>query len=355
MTGFFEWLLTEDTNGMLRAEQQHGMGWFQIAQQAAPRLRERIMELARLRAISISLEDLLRIAEGHELRGIDIESKYGIRRLPIEGLFCDKPSEVWGNAQVWADQLLSQLLDEHGVASGYRHLTGAIDLANSVWQTYLNDDIMRDRLELGNLVQALEDRQKSAAVDAQRLRQLWERFSTRPYDEAYLTSTRPTLNKNVIDVRSGVASNLSRRWACLMLLVRLLQLRSAALRFVDVAGESLSEGDKRLLKTELQDYDIYLVWFPVSSSPVDLKKITSKAWAAVLTSDLNDTSRVGVSLNIDDLLHGRPWQIDTKGRETYGLKTGERELLRWYALSLTPQYPRSLWDPQAQRVLLGGA
>src|ERR1035441_1746063 len=67
MTGFFEWLLSEDTSGALRADEQHGMGWLQIAQQAAPRLRDRIKELARIRAISVSLEDLLTLSEGHDL------------------------------------------------------------------------------------------------------------------------------------------------------------------------------------------------------------------------------------------------------------------------------------------------
>jgi hypothetical protein len=346
MTGFFEWLLREDTSAALYADEQKGMGWAQIAKEAAPRLRDRIQELARIRAISLSLEDLLTLAEGHDIVALPIESKYGVRRLPIRGLFCDKPlKDIDAAAQEWAGQLLSGLLGELEVKNHFPNLKDALTLAKSVWDKYLDDALVHDRLELGNLVQALKDPTRSATVDLSRLGNLWSQFSTKTYDEAYITGKRPILDKNVVDVRSGSGTNLSRRWACLMILVRLLQLRCAALQFANQHHAHLHSLMEELLKYELEAHDVYLSWFPVSDTPVDLKN--TEAWWHFLHRDLLDAS-----LDINDLLHGRGWDITN---ESYGMKPGERELLHWYALSLTPQFSRSQWDQQAQRILLGGA
>jgi len=212
---------------------------------------------------------------------------------------------------------------------------------------------------LGHAVQDLKHNIKHPdqpkQIDLNRIGVLWSTFSTKPFDKDYATSTAPKLDNNVADIRIGNYSNLSRRWACLMLLVRLLQMRAEATRFVTQFDERLNDTDKRILGAELQEYDVYLSWFPVSQGPVDLDKITSRGWKAVLDRNVDHPTEMGVSLNIGDLLHGRAWQVDAEGNGTYGLKPGERELLHWYALSLTPKFQRRDWDQQACRVLLGGA
>ncbi|MCI0538898.1 MAG: hypothetical protein L0Z50_27135 [Verrucomicrobiales bacterium] len=372
MTGFFEWLLTEDTGGALHADSQKGMGWFQIAQQAAPRLRARIKDLARIRAISLSLEDLLTLAEGHDLWTLTIESKYGVRRLPIKGLFSDKPVEAMQTeAQQWAGQVIEMLLNRLEAKDHFPDLTGAIKLSNEVWDAYLDENRVRERLELGKLVRELKDEKTRAGVNLDRLKELWKHFSSKPLEpeKLYAPRARQVLDgETIAEIRKEGMSPLSRRWASLMLIVRLLQLRHEAIKMT--VHPDMNANIARAIKAELQELDVYLALFPVSHSPIDLVNATSQAWYQLLKrgfDSANETSddADGVSplrLVIKDLLEGNGWE-ENGDASTYGLRPGERELLHWYAISEKPARPKpqgrfmeNEWkrDEQARRVLMGG-
>jgi hypothetical protein len=353
--GFFEWLLTADSLGELQAAGRLGIGWKEITNWGAARLRRRIEELARLKLITLSLADLMELAEDGDRPYLALESRYGVRRLPVAGLFCDAAGQnLPQRAGMWAKRLLDIL-----VGAGHaKDLGDAMRLADAVWAGYENRSRMLARLELANLVGRLK---AGEAVGEGRLGELWNAFSHSALDTNKLKSpgARISLDKDICELRMGEASDLSRRWAALMIIVKLLKWRCQVARL----GETHAE-DARIsnaLRTPLQPHDVYLALFPVSKDPVDLSDVTGKGWVQELKrwnhSSFPPSREPGkcgnLRLDIEDALRGRTWfeDPDDKSVGTYGLREGERQLLMSYAVAQV--FPQMEWDDQTRRFLCG--
>ena len=233
------------------------------------------------------------------------------------------------------------LLHELAAIEKFSDLKAALGLADEIWAAYQDDDRVRERLELGRLVSELKDEATRALVDVERLRELWSHFSTKPLDEERLCAPNAKAQlddeRKIADIRKKGVSPLARRWASLMLLVRLLQLRHNARKLAD----DLPLAIKKALEEELQERDVYLVLFPVSHSPIDLLNAatTEGGWGLTLKRGFSGkgTPNSPLRLDLEHVLEGKPWKQED---ESYGLRAGERELLQWYGLSLVPRFSR---------------
>lgn len=351
--GYFEWLLAAESSGQLKATGRVGITWKQITDWGVERLRRRIEDLAKLKLISVSLEDLSRLAEDGMHEVLAFESRYGRRRLPVVGLFCDHPPEsIPQIAKAWAEKQLRQLLGH----AQFKELEDARSLAETTWRAYLDDEKMKARFELANLVTLLK---RGEPCDEQRLTSLWHEFSDSdlPLERLKTPGARISLDKNISEIRQGEYSDLSRRWAALMIIVKLLKRKAQATKSM----EQLEEPNQvvGLLGLPLQVQDVYLALFPLAKDPVDLQDITGKGWVQELKRwndqrfDPSLSKKWGnLRLDIGHALQGHPWMEDPDDLDNslFGLRDGERQLLRSYAVA---QAYEPSWDEQGRRLLMG--
>jgi hypothetical protein len=373
-TGMFQWLLLTESSGKLYGMGRNNIDWRRVLVQGVSLLRRKIEQLARVRAVSLSLDEVLRLVRKERLLFLTVESKYGVHRLPLEGLFLDHPKEkLFDEVQKWflGDNGKSGLLEQLAGSGHFRDLSDAVDLADKLWATYEKAHIVRERFELGYLVSNLRVSDgKLTSTSVKRLQALWQRFSTEPFNLAHLAKkkgTRIVLDSDqVADIRSelatGKCSDISRRWASLLVIVRLLKRRFDAIQ----AGTEIDDLDENLSNTlaaPLKPYDVYLALFPVAKEPLELSLFTSGSGIADMKEwvDLALTASTGkrkngkwgnIGLDVRDVLQGKAWFEGSSVSEkewSHGLQDRDRPILEWYALS--ERFPKTNWDDFTRHVL----
>ena len=159
--------------------------------------------------------------------------------------------------------------------------------------------------------------------------------------------TNPSCGRNFIDLRHPDYDAKARRWAALMILVRLLHDRYCA---VDVGRRlrGLRRPEKEIdaaFEAPVTSADVYLALFPIAQTPVVLPWHAEKADPAASWSRyLKD-----LKLNLKQLLDGDGQRATTPG---------ERMILRMYAESVGAEcddWGTDDWyrDPLAHNVLFG--
>lgn len=257
---------------------------------------------------------------------ITIHSPYATRRLPVQGLFVDVPTEKRDEAiRSWASSMIEQV-------ASWDELRQAKELADTLWEFYNNNDLMFKREQLSVLLS--EDPQTDLPAD---LRNTFEPIRNSKLDRC---------TQNCFDIRSGDYSPLARRFAALEVILRLLKRCILARKRVeqmhmesDYKSEALLSPDKPIMHAA----DVFMALFPVPATPLTLFWHKGQAldgsdgWSRSLM-DLNDSrnpttgiKRVGnLALKISDVLSGKDWSLEYK---TYGLLPSERHILRCMALS----------------------
>lgn len=370
--GYFQWLMANQIANWLQPELPIPREWRDVLRVAMPRLRARILELARQRLIAISLRDLMELESNGEHETLTIESCYGVRRLPVTGLLCDEfpdADRVATEAKDWAGQVLEALVqpcfsrDDTAAHGGFpdarEDLKSAVELAERIWSNgYLNEARMKQRFELATL---WNQREEGEQYDEIRLRQLIVSFQLKQGDPSSIDLDAVKEIEDFVEIRTDGFSGLSKRWAALMIIVRLMQ-------WIHEAREVARESDSEMLhKAGFFDgvcaKDVYLALFPISKGPIGLRHqgkssaaSLAGAWGAELQR-LNDArlpqlhfgskKDKNLGLLVEDVLNGEDW-LDGGPK---GMTPAERFLLQCFALQ--HGYTMKHWDKQARTFFYG--
>lgn len=345
---FFEWMLEVDGGGTFKAKSRTTLQWLDLLIEALPGLRRRIEQLLEGRVIEVGLDDLLALSDSGEHDGLEVRSRYSIRRLPVAGLFLDLPGETRAAAvRDWAhsclDLLFRDLLDGNGKDTVEPNLAQRLDptlndfregmkFAEQLWDAY-NSELLPQRYRLSSLAVRTAGRQL-ASEEREELEKLSDVFGADP------NNLESKARKNTQDLRSGRRSDRAKRWAALMVMVRLEMLAAAARQvwrdFCRQKGYAESF-DPLVQKLKLED--VYLALFPVPSSPLktpfDRGDDPRVHWK-VLSELSSGREKKDLALDVKEVLEGGDWHWDeSRGRcAPCGLLPGERYLLRLYARTL---------------------
>ncbi|NQU25450.1 MAG: hypothetical protein HQ567_29555 [Candidatus Nealsonbacteria bacterium] len=125
--------------------------WKNILEAGVRRLRSRIECLYYDHRIVISIGDLIALAANPDHEVVTIQSRFGTRRLPVQGLFIDVPEQERSKAiQAWVDDLQNHVISKEGYVA-------ANELAKTVWDAYNNTQLIEERGQLSALLAPLRD------------------------------------------------------------------------------------------------------------------------------------------------------------------------------------------------------
>jgi len=356
---YFETLLQFETGGALRARFVQWPSWSKLIPDAVLNLRRRIGTLHRAGLVTLSPDDLVSIADGGDADSLSMDSRYGHRDLPIQGLFIDvNPEDRKRAAAQWAsralDDLVSNLIGETPASGGgeaHRALRDAIssglELSDRLWRCYESERLTKRYLL--SLLRAREQEKTLGNSLKSRLEDLAQEFGVD------LAQRRPSCRDGAwCDIRVGSYAPYARRLAALFTIARLEAQRS-------ITAATVAHHGLRAVSTN----DVYLALFPAPKDPVvaphwhDSRKDFTQSWARILqrmnddTLDppsLRDDSNWGnLALRIDDILRGLPWSEDP--REPWScslnldLEDGARPADAIHALRNLPGIVRVLYNP----------
>src|SRR5262245_14568575 len=121
---FYEWLNREYLLDMFRHKSRTAPKWLPLLSRGVNCFRERAIRLAGTGLARIDVEEIRRLSEDpNALRGktVTLRSKFGTRRLPVDGVFLDslnedpvEPYELV--ARDWANRMLQALFRDYGQA-----------------------------------------------------------------------------------------------------------------------------------------------------------------------------------------------------------------------------------------------
>jgi len=143
------------------------LNWETLLNNATKLLRQRIETLIQSNRITLSLAELLKFASQVPTKSIErsltIESTYGTKNLPLDGLFIDVDANERDNAiKTWVKSILSTY---KGSISTIKDAIGKYDKIYAVFQKYFTDRILlsyfakkeQDILELRDKIAASKD------------------------------------------------------------------------------------------------------------------------------------------------------------------------------------------------------
>jgi len=325
-TEVFEWLMATQSGGLLqgRGQGQKGVTWDDIIKLGIDRLRQRIRALAQVGIIALRLDELARLASGNPQAVITLTSRYGTRRLPVQGLFIDDPKQ----AVSWAEKTL-QLLVTPGK---WNALTEAWDHADGLLAKHDQENLVWERIELSNLLRRKEKGDALSPEDDQRLEALKGVFN------AVVTEVTNKKGKTLIngeiqnerlvaDIRHLQIDDWTRKWTALIVMLKLLKRFAVGWR-------------NGMPFEEITEPEIYLALCPVARNPIILP--FSEGSNRSIATHMQDVDRK-VGFRVKDVLSGR------------GLAASERTLLKHVATTLG--LGRDLWEefPRIGRIVKGEA
>lgn len=298
--------------------------WENIVKAGVVSLRERIKNLWAQREIVLLPSELIALADGEEQEYLTIRTPHtermveGVRRLPIQGLFVDQEKGKGQSlaAQEWAEQTLD------AAAVSAAEFRSAKDLAKILWDQYLNADkadLVGKREVLSTLALA---RVNGEPYDVELYEQLTQLFRAKWGKDG--KSQRSRIAANWYDIRYGDYSIGARRWATLMIIVKLIkrfyQLRMQVYAEVEsTIGESIDVQSGPVLEVN----DVLLALYPVASSPIVLEWHEDKDPSS-RGSNWSKALKDIAMLDVRQLLAGKGFRPDDR---VFGISPAERNVL----------------------------
>jgi hypothetical protein len=352
-TAFFQWALQDEGQGSLRAGEKYGR-WKPIIQAGVQRIRDRIVRLASASLLQISLEDLLALAAMEEQPTLAVSSRYGRRMYPVAGLFMDNPPEnVTEAASEWANDVLQSAWEAQGTGASAHEFEETLsslhrgcELARQLWDAYCDDDRLGRRLRLSELLardcgKGL-NKEPLTRVERRELSTLSTYFDVRDVSRAV-----PACGRRFMDLRHLDFDDRAKRWAVLLITVRILHDRYRAVQIArNIRGQRERKTDiDPALEAPLTPNDLYLGLFPIAQTPVVLPWHTERSDPAASWSRYIKA----LGLDLKEILTGRGSRSATPA---------ERVVLRMFAESVGAEdndWGPEEWkrDPLAWRVLHG--
>lgn len=318
---FFQWLLGYQSSGFLEARGGSSPTWWEIVchqddnDESYPsgvgRLRARIESQAKRGLIILHLDDLLALANHREHPLVSFTSRYGTRRLPVQGLFIDFPKgkEREHKAQDWASTLVNDALsylESDSMPKVYVPTVSKIEEGRKLAKALL--DQWED---IGGVVRRLEfSRYLAQPRDARGK----PPFDLTPEEEQALQKYKQKavnlFGTGVGDIRKLAGDHIAKRWAILFV----------ATRLACIAWKMRSLRPDYNLSAD----DVYLALFP-NSEVVPYYLHTRNRDVTQVTQTFN---RLEIPIHIPDVIEGKEW-----GANSRGILPFERRVLRMFAAS----------------------
>jgi hypothetical protein len=385
-----EWLLDGDFSGAFN-DKPKAFGWSEVVPPGVMRLREKFKQLSACNIIRPSITDLLDLEAKKNPAVLRFTSRYGRRALPVAGLFIDIPeaareaavggaaaAEGWHGgglltraeyAAEWARDILTAIFRrgfdlQSDVPSGLEDLRSGLELKERLWAAYLSPQSER-RYRLSELAARAAPKTGASRPGRNAARAAARPQALSEAEEAELESLRAEFKvsnssiseeyqkQKCVDFRDFKQSynDRARRWAVLLLIIQLEQLRRVAhaewsTRCAD-AGIPQAFADKAGTE-RLTPNDVYLALFPIPAYKVvtPLHDDPSEYGANLRrlggdpnrpASLHNDSENWGnLALKIDHVIgkQPKPWREEAgtdPSTWSYGLLPGEAFILQCYA------------------------
>ncbi|MBW1996612.1 MAG: hypothetical protein JRJ29_01470 [Deltaproteobacteria bacterium] len=368
---FFEWMLEHESYGTFMTKGRPAPDWNSMLFEAVSSLRKRIWQLAASNVIQISLDDLLKLASDQEQRTLTITSRYGRRCFPIDGLFIDiaEPDRS-AEAGQWAREILESALGHWGKGEAkpapyqesIKEIIDALAVSDELWNAWSSDKLL-EHFELSRLIAKAQKTKKEGeeleSEDKAALKKLCDLYGVKEED---IYSGRPECSKGYVDIRYFDCSDKIKRWAITFSMIKLLAMRQKA---VDNSRASIFRGKSNqevMRLVAIKEHDVYLLIFPLAKNRLPLPwhnedKNALGTWTNYLkrlgtgkSQKKSDWGDLGVS--VPDVLAGKDW-VSSSPQSDHGLLPTERQILKWYALSIG--FEPNDWenDEKSRNVLVG--
>jgi hypothetical protein len=333
----FEWFLNWEFFGTFDRKGRPKPDWKLLLSEGAANLRARIQNMVRARAIRTSIEDLLALSDSEEIDGLTLRiySRYGLRHLPVPGLFVDHPPETRATeANAWARVVLRELFsitDGRDPLVNLSAFREGRQVTDALWHAYTSD-LVDDRYRLSELAR---DESKLNDTDRDELERLRKQFEV---------TDSGRCRRHVVELRSFDCSDAAKRWAVLFMIVRLEATAAAARRKWELWCHELEfVSAPRHTFASVQQADVWLALFPIPSTPVTIRDPYTTFSVILKRLKADESSEIPPSLNGKwgnltvlpaDVLEGKQWFESNSVPDdhwTYGLRRGERHILQMYA------------------------
>jgi hypothetical protein len=191
--------------------------WRNVLSQGLKSLRHRITSLFVSRRIILSLADIVSMKDNPDEAVLTIRSNYGMRRLPVAGLFADatSPKDRRHQAVTWAEELLV----ETGHEDPFEAIAEAWTIAEQHWSRYLREnDVIRKRWRLSELLAKREEYGKIEDEEQDEFQACLDTFGVKDVK----ARVPVTQSAHVISICDDSTDGLVARWASVFVLARLI-------------------------------------------------------------------------------------------------------------------------------------
>jgi hypothetical protein len=324
---FFEWINESSHFLDFDRKSRNSKKWDDNLKDAARIFRKKVASYLELGKVIIQYSRLQDLADGKlgEDRIISMETSYGVKKYPIDGLFIDVPEETRTvEVQAWATDLLNIYSRQTGY--DYNKFIIAKKAAISLIQGYQNSEMVENRIEFSKLV---VQKAKNELQNKERLDQLSNLFGiTEKEIDLYINGKNKgsDLTGSVVDFRNIKEKNGDdgQKVNRLIILLTDLLLHLLCQEFCNRNRESPADsrwmGQLREMPT-LEDLKFAL--FPVSKSPLVLH---------YHYNSLPDDTTIKEPDGWDKVL--RDLGLYKEGTYPNELSNGERMLCRNFALQI---------------------
>jgi hypothetical protein len=322
------------------------VGWKEITNVGVKRLRKRIEQLDDANLITPSLSDLLELSEGNpkQIDSLRLQSRYGLRRLPLAALFVDLPLAEKDGAMVkWAQDRLDALLTKATPGAqptqAKNEIKKGISIADELWEKYDTLRLRRHRLS------RFAEKATKAILSADE-NTIYQ--SDRNYFGVKTINGKEKCEENIctiIEAKKTMSKESDRplRWAILFTVLNLYARKLAARKhFQARTGFS---GDVGGLFADLSVEDVFLALCPSPGEEPWIQKNLSDLCGGFIrkykclerpASIHSEPDNYGnLCVKMSHLLAGKKWEQNratAQDQWTYGLLPGEKCVLRRYAL-----------------------
>lgn len=149
----FEWWLDYDFNGLFNLKHRTNPQWEELIPKAVANLRDRIKQLLRGGKISVSYKLLNDLTKGKlpEDRIFSFSSIYGVKDLPLDGLFIDKINDQKERRiEEWGEELITAYQEKVGFK--YEEYETAKNASLKLIKAYQRTTDIDKRLRISELV-----------------------------------------------------------------------------------------------------------------------------------------------------------------------------------------------------------
>ncbi len=325
--------------------------WHKILPTGVEAFRKRIELLAKSGKVVPTFRSLRELAS-QTGSTLEIDTRYGHRCWSISALFVDEPQpdRRGMKAESWALKRIEELAtdrsnDDEDTSVGTAILhdwARALDLARDLWTKYTNRELMKMRQRVSRIAWQLQAGERTADSLSNEDNDALSHFGV---VSSSLVSTSECRSEDCVDILSGDYSTRQRRWAALIIVVRVIHRRWEACGRIQDSIATLTEEEtdreerdhyQQMLaraKRLVNDEDIYLALFPIPTKPLILPWDRKPPPTISSQPRFKEVARK-MRLSIENVLKSRLHHadaMDEEGSGGFGMDLGELRVMRSYA------------------------